>query len=533
VHIEEKLREMLTNMEKSGIIRRCDSVWNSPLVCVLKKNKTDLRICLDFRALNLITERPLFPMPNIDEMIEILRGAQVFSTIDLGNAYYQVELEEESQLKTAFSTKSGQYCFNRIPFGIAAAPATFQKLMTEVLGELNWKEAVVYLDDILIFSRDEQEHLKRLKRIFNKIKDAGLKINPDKCNFLKEEIKFLGHIVTKNGIKTDDEKIKAMQEFETPKCVKRLRSFLGLANYYRRFVKDYAKQSRVLESLCGSSKDTLVWTEQCEESFKNLKSQLMSSPVLSYPDLTKSFILDTDASFDTIGAVLSQVDENGRERVIAYGSKAMNKHELGYCITRKELLAIYYFTQYFKHYLYGKRFILRTDHKAITFMMRTKKPITAQFQTWMNYLSGLDIQMEYRKGVLHTNADALSRSNCLTCSQCLTPHEDAKTEKNRTKLLAVESDAKCSPTTEKKEINQAFIMGLHKDLCHAGARKIFCFAKQTCNMDITENAVKKIVEKCEACQRRKTWTGKTKEPIIKQFAEEPFEEILIDFCRPL
>ena len=532
VHIEGKIDEMLQDMEKAGVIRKCESIWNSPLVCIVKKNKADIRICLDFRALNAITERPRFPIPNIEEMMDILNGSEIFSTVDLGNAYYQVELEEESQIKTAFSTKKGQFCFNRMPFGIAAAPATFQKMMTQVLGPLNWKEAIVYLDDILIFAKDEKEHKERLEKVFQRIKEAGLKISQEKCHFKKKEIKFLGHIINKNGIRTDNEKIRAMQEFEKPKCVKRLRSFLGLTNYYRKFVKDYAKHARVLENLCGASKEKLKWSVECEASFKNLKSQLMSTPILGFPDLTRDFILDTDASFDTIGAVLSQVDENGRERVIAYGSKAMNKHEIGYCITRKELLAIYHFTQSFKHYLYGKRFTLRTDHKAITFMIKTKKPITAQFQNWLNYLSGLDIKIEYRKGELHGNADALSRTDCRSCSQCQTIHEDAKTEKNKTKILMIHDVNKDEAMKKENEDVGTLINDLHKELCHVGARKVWEYLKKNIRMDINESAVRRVIEKCEKCQRRKSWTGKTKEAIMKQSTNEIFKEIFIDFCGP-
>ena len=274
--------------------------------------------------------------------------------------------------------------------------------MTIVLGDMHWKEAIVYLDDILIFSKTLEEHFQRLDKIFQKIENAGLRINPEKCHFIKEETKFLGHIISSKGIKVDESKIESIINYEKPKCLKSLRSLLGLCNYYRKFIKDYSKYSKNLESLCGLNKDKLIWTETCNDAFMKMKEALSKTPVLAYPNFKKKFILDTDASFDSIGAVLSQEDAFGNERVIAYGSHSMSKHEIGYCVTRKELLAIYYFTQHFKHYLYGKRFTLRTDHKAITFMLTTKKPITSQFQTWINYLSSLDINMQYRKGINRT-----------------------------------------------------------------------------------------------------------------------------------
>ena len=569
IHLEEKIEDAIKNLEDNGIIRKCDSAWNTPLVCVWKKEKKDIRICLDFRCLNKITERQMFPMPNIEQMLDTLNGSKIFSTIDLGSAYYQVELTTESQEKTAFSTKNGQYCFNRMPFGIAAAPATFQKLMNIVLGKALWNTAIVYLDDILIFSKNKEEHIIRINDILEKIKNAGLKLNPDKCIFMSTETKFLGHIINGNGVKVDESKINAIKAFERPKCLKQLRGFLGLCNYYRKFIKDYSKFSRVLESMCGSNKDKLIWSEECEKSFEELKRSLSNTPVLIYPDFNKGFILDTDASFDTIGAVLSQLDDNGNERVVAYGSHTMNKHEIGYCITRKELLAIYYFTQHFKHYLYGKKFLLRTDHKALTFMMTTKKPITPQFQTWINFLSSLDMDIKYRKGTEHTNADILSRNKCGKCSQCLEIHEDPKSEKIKTRLLtmtatkqglewqknskeidqlkqAIEKyektrfkmDDSIVITQENKiwipaEMREKFVKEMHRMLCHAGYKKVSDYIKVNYDMDEFQKTIKTFIQNCEICQKRKTLTVKTKEIILKTDVSEPFEVIAIDFCGPL
>jgi len=569
-HFEEKLDDIIKHFAENDIIEKCSSPWNFPLVCVWKKEKQDIRVCVDFRQLNKITVRPAFPMPNVDDMLNTLNGAKYFSTIDLGNAYHQVELEDESKIKTAFSTKYGQYCFKRMPFGIAAAPATFQELMVKVLGDLNWKEAVVYLDDILIFAKDKKEHLQRVNNVFEKIKQSGLRINPEKCQFLVEKTKFLGYIISKDGIETDKSKIDAISKFQSPSCIKHLRSFLGLTNYYRKFIKDYTRYAKVLEGLCGKNKDKkLIWTKECDEAFQKLKDRMIKTPILAYPDFAKDFILDTDASFDTIGAVLSQKDECGRERVIAYGSHKMNKHELGYCITRKELLAIYYFTQHFKHFLYGKRFLLRTDHKAITFMMTTKNPITPQFQTWINFLSSLDMKMEYRKGEKHSNADAMSRNSCELCNQCQTMHEEAKKGKIKTRILTLSEESDGfkwqKNNNEIKQIiediskgrtrkwalkngiiiNQDnkywipkaeranFIEEMHKLLCHAGCKKVYNYLRDDFNMENMREFIKEIVQSCINCQKRKTLTTKTKEKHIKQLADEPFQKIYIDFCGPL
>ena len=234
-------------------------------------------------------------MPNIAEMLDKLGGAKYFTSIDLGNAYYQVELDEESKEKTAFSTKMGQFCFNRMPFGIAAAPGTFQELMLKVLK--NMEGTAVYLDDILIFTKSSEHHYEVLEEVLKKIKDAGLRINPEKCHILRQEVKFLGHIINGDGIQTDPSKTEAIRTFQKPKCIKNLRSFLGICNYYRRFIKGYAEKSRILEELCGKKEKKLVWTDKCENSFEGLKKALTTPPVLGFPDFKKEFILDTEFIF--------------------------------------------------------------------------------------------------------------------------------------------------------------------------------------------------------------------------------------------
>jgi len=398
---------------------------------------------------------------------------------------------------------------------------------------------------------------------------AGLRINPEKCRFFQKELRFLGHIVNRDGIKTDPDKIKSIVEFEQPKCIKKLRSFLGLCNYYRKFIQNYSKLSKLLEEMCGSSKDMVHWSDSHSVAFKKLKEALISAPILCYPDFGKEFILDTDASFDTIGAVLSQRNEKGEEQVIAYGSKSMTKHEIGYCITRKELLAIFHFTQHFKHYLYGAKFKLRTDHKAIEFMMTTKKPITPQFQNWMNFLSSLDMILEYRKGELNKNADALSRKDCMVCSQCMIQHEQAKSTKPRTRMLAMNEDAlsipwqqnskeiceimkqieegkgtkfkqsdRCIRTFDNKiwipkERTNDCILFFHKFLCHAGVNKTYTFMREEYDMEEFRKNVERIVRACAACQTSKTYTGITKENTMNLISKRPFDDIYMDYCGPM
>ena len=232
------------------------------------------------------------------------------------------------------------------------------------------------------------------------------------------------------------DKVQKLRDMDIPKCTKSLRTFLGLANYYRKFVKDFSLIAKPLYAATESHRKDITWTADCEKNFNQLKDALCSAPVLSYPNSTDTFVLDTDASFSGIGAVLGQI-QNGREVVIAYGSRLLTAHERGYCVTRKELLAVYEYVRYFRHYLYGQKFIIRTDHKALKFLKSSRKPITPQFQTWINELSEYDFDLNYREGKAHANADGLSRLLSSYCSQCQSEHEDAKQKKTKVRYLNV------------------------------------------------------------------------------------------------
>ena len=313
-----------------------------------------------------------------------------------------------------------------MPFGLSTAPVTFQKLMHELLEGMIFKGVLVYLDDILIYGTSEQSHDQILEEVFTRIHKSGLKINSEKCKFHQKELVFLGHTISAQGIRTNEAKIIEISSAVEPRCSKQLRSFLGLTNYYRRFIKNYAEIVSPLYAATSGCEKTLQWTEACSTSFKLLKKTLCNAPILDYPRPNRTFILDTDASFGAIGAVLSQLKENGDETVIAYGSRHLTSHEKGYCVTRKELLALHEYVVYFRQYLYGKSFVARTDHKALIFMSTTKKPISPKFQTWMANLSEYNIDLKYRKGEEHGNADRLSRIREAMCSQCQTKHLDAK-----------------------------------------------------------------------------------------------------------
>jgi hypothetical protein len=446
VALEDKVDQLVQQLLQQKIIQPSESPWNSPIVVVSKKNG-DVRMCVDYRRLNAVTKRPIFPIPDSQQICDTLHGSKYFSTIDLSQGYYQIAVAEEDQEKTAFSTRTGQFEFLRMPFGLCSAPATFQRMMHKVLAQENWEKCLIYIDDVLIYGRSAEEHYQRLRSVLQRIREAGLKLSPEKCTFMQQEVEFLGHIISQNGLKTSDSKIEKILQWPKPINEDQLRSFLGLCGYYRRFIKNYCYLAAPLEKLCQNSFQKKAsrkissikkweWNDQHEENFKKLKHALVSAPVLSYPTRQDRFILDTDACHDGIGAVLAQI-QDGQERVIAYASHKLSQSERQYCITRKELLAVYRYVNHFKHYLYGRQFTIRTDHRALVWMLNWKRPSTSQYCSWIAELENYDFEIVHRPGKEHTNADALSRLE--SCEQCELKHDEPKRRRN-VKLLDSNTD---------------------------------------------------------------------------------------------
>lgn len=372
---------------------------------------------MDYRKLNQVTKKDAFPLPRIEDSLTSLTQSAWYSTLDLASGYWQVRVEEEDREKTAFTTPFGLFEWDRMPFGLCNAPATFQRLMQRCLGGQLMESTLVYLDDVIVYSPDFESHLQHLEKVFQAMEKYGLKLQPDKCHLLRREVKFLGHCVSSAGVAVDPEKVSAVREWKAPKTVRQVRSFLGFVGYYRHFIKDFSKIARPLNHLLagtgrprGRGSPSIAWDSECETAFRRLKQELLQAPILAYADFNQPFVLYTDASNLGLGAVLAQRQE-GVERVIAYASRSLHpaeKNDANYSSFKLELLALKWaLSEKFKNYLWGAKVQVVTDNNPLVHLQTAK--LGAVEQRWVAQLANYDYQLQYRPGKEHVNADALSR----------------------------------------------------------------------------------------------------------------------------
>ena len=406
-HIRDETQKLVNEMLKDGIIEPSFSVWNSPVVLVRKKDNT-FRFAVDYRKLNKITMSISHPLPRLECVFDTIGQARatIFSTLDLASGFWQIPMDPDTRHKAAFITHDGVYEWTRMPFGLKNAPMTFQMVMGSVLQQLNWKHVLCYIDDILVFSNSFQEHLQHLELVFEKLKGAGLTLKADKCHFAVEKVLYLGHIITKDGVFVDEKKTEKVSQYPTPKSQTEVRSFLGLCNYYRRFVENFSKLATPLNQLL--QKDVKFnWTKECEESFQALKNALVTAPMLKYPDMNAPFILSTDASGTALGYILGQKGPDGKEMVVAYGGRSLKPDERKFTVSEQECLAVVDGIKAYKEYL-TKHFTVITDHQALKWL-NSVKDTSSRLGRWALELQGYDFDIIHKPGRVHMNADALSR----------------------------------------------------------------------------------------------------------------------------
>ena len=413
-HLFDEVKNHLKEMIEVGAIRKSNSCWASAIVLVRKKDGS-LRFCIDLCKLNAQTIKDAYSLPCIDETLGCLGGATIFTSLDLRSGYWQVEMEEESKPLTAFTVGPlGFYKCERMPFGLTNAPATFQHLTENCLGKLHLSWCIIYLDDIIVFSDSPSEHLHRLRGVFAKLDKAGLKLKPNKCEFFKTRITYLGHIVSSKGIETNPKKVEAVKNWTAPKTVTDVRSFLGFTNYYRRFIRDYAKVAKTLNTLVSGNnanckKAPIEWTDECQVAFDKLKELCSSTPILAYANYKKPFQLQTDASDFGLGAVLYQRDNNNHQRVIAFASHSLSNTEKNYPAHKLEFLALKWaITDRFHEYLYGGQFDVYTDNNPLTYILTSAK-LDATGQRWVASLANYDFRIFYKSGKTNIEADAHSQ----------------------------------------------------------------------------------------------------------------------------
>ena len=393
-------------MLASDVIRPSNSPWASPVLMVKKKDGS-LRFCVDFRQLNATTVKDAHPLPWIDDLLDALHGTCWFSTLYLKSGYWQVPIMERDKEKTAFCTSSGQlYEFNQVPFGLCNSPVTFSRLMDRVLAGLHWETCLFYLDDIIVFSSTWEEHLARLRQVFERLRHANLKLGAEKCAFAAKDVSYLGHRVTEEGLLPDPALLTAIQEIPPPKTATEVRSFLALAGYYRRYVKNFAAIAGPLHAL--TRKDAVFhWSADCQDAFDRLKTLLTTSPITAFPDFSQSFRLYTDASTAGLGAILAQVRE-GRERIICCASRSLNQAEKAYPATKLECLTIVWAVAKFRPYLMAMPFEVYMDHYALQWL-KTMRTGSALLHRWSAALEEYDFTVKHRPGKAKTHVDGLSR----------------------------------------------------------------------------------------------------------------------------
>jgi transposase InsO family protein len=566
-----ELKKQLTELLEKKLIRPSASPWGSPVLFVRKKEGT-LRMCIDFRALNNVTVKNRYPLPRIDECFDHLSEAKVFSKLDLKSGYWQIRISEKDIPKTAFNTRYGQYEFIVMPFGLCNAPATFQAMMNEILKPFIDKFVLVYLDDILIYSKNQEEHEKHVEAVLQALRKAKLYANPSKCEFGLKEITFVGHIVGTDGIKVDPAKIKAIENWPTPTTIHEVRSFLGLASYYRRFILNFARIASPISELlkkAGKNKhERINWSPQAETAFQTLKSKLCNAPVLIPPKSSLPFVIESDASDFAIGAILMQDHGKGLQP-IAYESRKLSTAEQKYPAQERELLAVMHALRTWRCFIEGTDIRVVTDHLSLSHLRTQAKPALRLIR-WLHEIEHYNPKIFYRSGKANVAADSLSRRTDLPESDEIIPmvcYIDASDwptlipDYVRTKSFPSETTQEAKNKVRKeankfafdenntlyrirKDRSQALFIPLsnraettakaHRSFGHLGLHSLLSIMKPRCWWPNMRKDVQDYLKTCPECQvqgkRLKNRTYENMHPLVTPSSvPKPFERWSLDF----
>ncbi|KAH9398026.1 hypothetical protein TYRP_019400 [Tyrophagus putrescentiae] len=535
VHYREDVGKHVQELLKEDIIEEADGDWQFPLVIVKKKDGT-IRMTNDLRRLNDITTRDCFPMPRIDEQLEAIAKAKVFSRMDLRRGYYQVMLRAEDRKKTAFACNGRLYQFKRMPFGACNAPQTFQRLMLKVLGDLPF--VCVYLDDVLVFSEDPAQHAGHVRQVLKRIRKAGLTMNKEKCLFGVTEIEFLGFKIKDGQKAPNDEKTRLLADFPVPETTSVLKGFLGLGNFFRDLIPNFAQLAEPLFKASNENKKKLAWTDECDLKFRELKEVFAKQPSVWLPNLDHPFIVACDASNLATGAVLLQAI-NGERRIVDFMSKTFNDTEKRYSTIEREATAILWALEKWEHLLYGRQFRIETDHRPLQWLI-SKIDVPGKLGRWALRLMEFDIEgIDYVKGNDNFLADALSRiqvglirakpSDTLAS---LMERDPKRFERRGDKVFLVENghERLCIDDDDEKEV---ILKKVHDDEGHLGFFKCAEVIRERFYWPHWKEQLKGHLKNCDSCQMKKDDDEPFREEMVALESEEVFERVHLDLCGPL
>lgn len=571
IGLRAEVKKQLDEMQKQGLITLSSGEWTSPIVLVKKKDNT-WRFCVDYRKLNAVTVKTSMALSSISNAAEIMHGKKYFSTIDLCSGFFQVALHEGSQEKSGFITPWGPYKWKVMPQGASSSPSTFSRLSLALMADLiSEGSSCVYLDDWLMTSKDFTSHLQLLRTVFERLRYAGLRYRLSKSHFCQNQVLYLGHIISQEGMSVAPHNVEKIKNFPNPKDKSGVRRLLGLFGFYRSFIKDFSNIAAPLIKL--TNKDIpFVWSKECQDTADELKSRICSAPILKFPDFSRQFVLTTDASGIALGAVLSQIADDGKDHPIAFFSKALSTDEKKWDSCEQELYAILCAIKHFRHYLLNTHFRVRTDNRACTYILTTSE-LSPRLARWALQLSDYDFTVEHTPGKHNLVADALSRAEQVAAVETKDTkiendmkHAQSRDyylgpillylEKNKFPVDISKSNARmvkkdsenfqivngvlyrkngaklllAIPSSQRK----ALLFANHESLMslHPGVTKTMLKMKDKYWFPHMQKEVEKHVAECGSCQRRKSPKIPMRVPLKNQMAESPFQVLSMDFQGP-